>query len=397
MSDTRSLPHADFSGAQLAEMRGWVTGGAGASGLHDHADLWAKEAKEMRDLAQRVKDRMAQANAVIESQSGEAMQGAVAPVALWTEVAADNADAQSRAMQDQGAAFSKVQAAIPGQGEEKPVPDENIFEKGWDYLSQGKTDATIAQEHNEQLRQQAVQAFNSYQSTSQNTVATTPVFTAPPPVGQDSVVASSPQSSVGSQNPSFHSTSSSQPASGHSTSTGSVTPGSVPTGGQHSTPGGTNPVWNTGPGPGGTNPVWNTPAPNPGGLPGSTPPAPGGPGGQSGLGMMPGGVGGTGGGSGAGSGSGAGRGGVGSGRAGGAGGRGGLGSGSGAGAGRSGAGAGAAGARGANGMGGAGGAGRGGKAEGDEDEEHYTPEFLKGDYGFFDDDMPRVAPPVFGE
>ncbi|WP_394378419.1 hypothetical protein [Saccharopolyspora spinosa] len=56
---------------------------------------------------------------------------------------------------------------------------------------------------------------------------------------------------------------------------------------------------------------------------------------------------------------------------------------------------------GAGGRGGAAGAGAAGARpqgkQGEEDQEHEIPDYLKGDHGFFDDELPKVAPPVFGE
>lgn len=40
---------------------------------------------------------------------------------------------------------------------------------------------------------------------------------------------------------------------------------------------------------------------------------------------------------------------------------------------------------------------RGGQQQGSEDDVHETPEYLRGDYGYFDPDLPPTAPPVFGD
>ena len=393
MVDTRSIPPASFEGAQLPQMREWVNGGAGAEALHNKADLWRQEEKFLRDLVERVKGRMAQAHAVIESQGGEAAQNAVAPVVLWTEVAADNAQAQAQTLQDQGEAFAKVKSAIPTPNEEAKVPDNNWFESSYDFFANGfQTDTSVAEEHNQKLRDQAAQAFNTYRDTSQNNVAATPVYSAPPPGGMETAVTSSPQSSVGGGSPSFSGGGSgASPAGSHSSWSGSLPSGGSSGGSAGGTGGHTMPSGSV---PSGTTPTGSAPTMPPSSTmpPGSQ--QPGGPGTSGLVGGMPG----AGGGSGSGSGRGAG--GVG-GRGSGAGaGRGGVGAGGRAGAGGAGGGRGAAGAgaggRGANGGPGAGGHGAKGKG-GEEDEDHYTPEFLKGDQGFFDDELPKVAPPVFGE
>jgi hypothetical protein len=394
MGNPRTLESSNFEGAALAQMRGWVEGGSGAQALFDKAEVWGEEQKFMRDLAERVKARLAKANAVIESKSGEAMQNAVSPVVLWTEVTADNAQVQQTRMQEQGDAFNRVKAAIPKKEEEVPVPDDNFLEEGWDSLVNGKTDAEAAKAKNEALRQEAVTAFNGYQSTSQNSVAASAVFTAPPPGGMETSVASGPQAPVGGISAASFGGGSGQAAGTQSSWAG----GGVPAGsgadyGQHA-----------GRVPAGTTPSSYAPIADPGarnqdwqrqqelqrqqqlraqqGLAG-------GPSG-SGAGAGPGGRG-TGAGGRAGAGGSAG------GRGAGAGGRSGLGTGGAAGPGsaRPGGMAGA-GARG-GGVGAMGGGAPGRGQQGGEDQEHETPDFLKGDQGVFNDDLPKVAPPVFGE
>ncbi|MDA3630219.1 hypothetical protein OU415_32655 [Saccharopolyspora sp. WRP15-2] len=401
-------------------MRGWVENGS-ADGYYGQSKSWTTEDKYLQDLKVRVEEALKSSGAFMQSESGEAMQNQAMPVVLWTEVTAENAKAQSQLMTDQGEAFAKVQSSIPGKGEEQEAPDSNWFKDTWDSMVNGQTDAEAAKEHNEKLRQEAVQAFQTYQSTSQSTVAASSRFDPPPASGMNVATSSSPHTNVGGvpQVSGSPSGTSSQWAGGGGTGgTGGGGYSSTSPSGYTGGPGGSG-----GPGsvPGGTSPVWRVPGP--GGGPGQNGPGQTGPGGGrvpgpgvGGPGMFgPGGPGGSGSGSGSGSGGrgvgaggagGSGRGGVGAGGSSGrgagsgpgAGGRAGIGGpgGSGTGSG-SGSGSGAAGGRG--GVGGAGGAaaGRGQGKPGEEDQEHETPEYLKGDHGFFDDDMPKVAPPVFGD
>ncbi|MGW1676315.1 hypothetical protein [Saccharopolyspora sp. NPDC002376] len=404
-------------------MRGWVEGG-NANGLYDTSQVWQGEDRYLRELKTRIEDKLKEAGAFMQSESGEAMQNQAVPVALWTEVAADNALAQSELMYQQGEAFAKVQSSIPGKGEEQQAPDSNWFKDQWDSLVNGQTDAEAAKEHNEKLRQDAVQAFQAYDNTSQSTVAGNAQFTPPPDNGMNVAVAGSQHTNVGgvpqvSGNPSG--TNSQWAGGGGTGGYGGGYSSTGPAG--YGGTGGTGGPGSGGPGGGGfnsTNPVWQQPG---SGGPGQTggPGQSGGPGGGrvpfpgvGGPGMIggPGGGGsgsGAGGrGTGAGGAGGSGRGGLGAGGASGrgagsgpgAGGRAGIGgpggSGTGSGSG-SGSGSGAAGGRG--GVGGAGGAagGRPQGKQGEEDQEHETPDYLKGDHGFFDDDLPKVAPPVFGD
>lgn len=410
----RQLEPADFEGAQLEQMRKWVHGGSGAEGLHDQSKNWNSEDQYLRELKTRIEDKLKQVGAVMQSESGEAMKNQAMPVVLWTEVTADNAKVQSEQLTSQGEAFSKVQTSIPAKGEEQAVPDDGWFEEGWDSFWTGSTDAEDAKAHNEQLRQEGIKAFTTYQESSQSLVAGTPTFTPPPTAGvaTDTSVSSSSGPGVGGVGSSSPSSTSSAWAGG-SGGSGSLAGAGSGAGGSYG--GGA-----YGGGAAGTGAAWATPPAggsgsnqNPGGA-GRVPNGPGVPGGTPGLGAGRTGVPGSGAGARPGAGSGAGgRGGAGAGR--------GLGAGSGAGAGgRAGAGgpgmgaggragmgglggaAGAGGAGGAGGRGGAAGAGAGAGArgrgqEGEDDLEHETPDYLIGDQGVFDEDLPKVAPPVFGD
>ncbi|MCI2423926.1 hypothetical protein MOQ72_41655 [Saccharopolyspora sp. K220] len=398
MADERQIEPSDFEGTSLDQMRGWIQGGSGAEGLFDKNEGWKSEDRYLRDLKVRLEDKLKQVGVVMQSKSGEALQNQAVPVVLWTEVAADSALAQSELMTSQGDAFKKVQSSVPGKGEEQEVPDDSWIEESWDTMWTGSTDAEDAKAHNEKLRQEAVQAFNAYDQTSQSNASSSPVFTPPPESGANVAVTGSNHPNVGQvQNPS---STSSQWAGGSGTGgsgTGGIGGGTGGTGGGGGGGYTTTPVWQRPGGPGNPGPY----APRPGGPggPGQGPGVPGGPGG-----MRPGA--GTGAGAGrGGAGAGAGRGGMG---AGGAGGRGaggpGLGAGGRAGVGGLGSGPGGTGPGGVGGAGGRGGAGAGMGAagrpqgkEGEEDQEHETPDYLIGDQGVFDEDMPRVAPPVFGD
>ncbi|GGJ06314.1 hypothetical protein GCM10011581_49090 [Saccharopolyspora subtropica] len=403
MTDTRHLEPSNFEGVSLEQMRTWVANGT-ADGLYSKSKGWQGEDKYLRDLKIRLEDKLKEVGVVMQSASGEALKNQAVPVALWTEVAADSALAQSELLNQQGDAFKKLQSSIPAKSEEQPVPDDSWLEETWDSFWTGSTDAEDAKAHNEKLRQEAVQAFQNYDSTSQNNVASNAIFTPPPESGMDVAVSGSKHPSVGGvPNPSG---TSSQSAT--SVGTGGAGSATIPSGIGGGGIGGSGGTGGGGGGSHTTTPVWNrpeTPPPTPR-VPPRVPSGPGGPGYPGGPGV-PTGPGGSGAGRGpGGGGAGAGRGGVGRGI--GAGGRAGvggpgIGAGGRAGAGGPGGGAarGAGGAAGAAGRGGAAAAGAAGARpqgrRGEEDQEHEIPEYLKGDQGIFDDDIPKVAPPVFGD
>ncbi|QGK69685.1 PPE domain-containing protein [Allosaccharopolyspora coralli] len=460
MGNGRSLEPSNFEGASLEQMRGWVQSGAGAESMNTASEDWAKEHKFLMDLAQEVKAELDGAKVSFQSQSGEAMQNAMSPVVLWTEVAAESANVQSTQMNAQGEAFKTVESSIPAKSEEQEVPDDNFFEEGFDSMFNGGTDAEKANAANEKLRQEGVRAFDAYGSASSGNVEGSATFTPPPEQGMNTAINQGSHTSVGQMQTASAMGASAPAASGSSWAAGGSSGGGsvAPMGGGAGGVGGSAGAGGTGGvTPGQTNPNYVGTAPGGGGQSGPGANGPGGsgsgPGRGGGAGVLPGAPG-TGGGSGGRGGSGAGgRGGVGSGgRSGsgtGAGPRGGAGSGSGTGTGAGRGGSGALGSGGRGGVGGFGsgggtgsggglgaggqsGVGRGGMsgvggssgvagqggataaggrggtvgamggagargAQGEEDDEHYTPEFLKGDYGFFDEDLPKVAPPVFGD
>lgn len=406
----RQLPPATFEGAQLSQMRKWVNSGGGSGTLYDTASLWQTEDKFLRDLKGEIEGKLKQVGAVMQSKSGEAMQNQAMPVVLWTEVTADQAKLQSEQMTASGEAFKKVQDSIPAESEEKSVPDDSWLEEGWDNMWTGSTDAEDAKAHNEKLRQDAVQAFNTYQETSQNNVSGSAVFQKPPEIAvqEPGGASSSAHPSVGGVQQPASTSSSSAGSAGAASGTGAGAVGGsgggyAGSGSGAGNPAGTGSAWANAPGSGGNA---GNGGGNAGGA-GARPGAPGYAGGTAGRPGMPGagrpGAGSGSGGARGGAGSGAGRGvgaGGGAGRAGGpgmgAGGRAGAGGlGGAAGSTAAGGAAGGAGGRGGAGMGGAG--ARGSGQQGEEDAEHETPDYLVGDQGVFDEDLPRVAPPVFGE
>jgi hypothetical protein len=394
MADERQIEPSDFEGASLQQMRGWIGGGGGAEGLYDKTGGWKSEDTYLRELKTRLEGKLKEVGVVMQSKSGEALQNQAAPVVLWTEVAADSALAQSELMTAQGDAFKKVESSVPGQGEEQEVPDDSWVEESWDSMWTGSTDAEDAQAHNEKLRQEAVQAFQAYDQTSQANAQSSPVFTSPPQSGADVAVAGSTHPSVGVSQPAGTSSQSASPGGiGGGSGVGS---GGIGSGGSGS--------------PSGSSSMWQTPNPNTGGDYPQRPSYPGpgnpnGPGYPGGPGMPGRPAAGTGPGAGGGRGAGGagGRGGIGGAGARGAGGPG-MGAGGRAGVGGPGSGvpgSGPGGVGGAGGRGGMAGAGAAGGRpqgkEGEEDQEHETPDYLVGDQGVFDEDMPRVAPPVFGD
>jgi hypothetical protein len=399
----RHLPPASFEGAQLAQMREWVQNGGGSEVRYDAASLWDAEDTLLRELKGELEAKLKQAGAVMQSKSGEAMQNQALPVVLWTEVTADQAKLQSGQMTAQGEAFKKVQDSIPAESEEQAVPDDGWLEEGWDTMWTGSTDAEDAKAHNEKLRQEAVQAFNTYQETSQSNVSSSATFEKPPEIAVHNPEASgSAHPTVGGvQSPSSTSSSwagGSGAGAGAGAGAAGGSAGSGYAGGSGSgSPAGSGSAWAnpSGPNSGGNGDSRGTPGPGrPGapGYPGTGAPTAGGPGAGSG-----GARGGSAGRGGAGAGRGLGAGGA--GRAGGPG----MGAGGRAGAGGLGAASGSAASGGAGGSGGRGGAGMGGAGargngqQGEDDMEHETPDYLVGDQGVFDEDLPRVAPPVFGE
>jgi hypothetical protein len=364
--------------------------------MYSASTLWKGETTYLQGVANRLQDKLKQANAIMQSQSGQAVQNAVAPVVLWVQSTADNTSAQSDRMKEQGDAFTTVKNKVPKQSEVQNVPSNHWWDSAWAWVTSSKTDTQKAQEHNEQLRQQAVTAFNGYQNSTKTTVGSTPSFTAPPPIAANTSVQGGTHSGVGSFT--------SPGGSGHGGAGGVAGSYGGSSGASDGGGGTAGPLSQThlSGAPVGSPDVTRSAsaAPSMPSMPSTAAPNVGGGGPSAGgfagfSGVLPGAGGGT-----AGSGSGSGSG----GRLSGAGapeeeeappqgGRAGTAS-------QAAAKTGAAGAEeeeeNTSSTGTATGQGaRGGKPQ--DDDEHYIPDYLKGDHGFFDDGIPKVAPPVFGE
>lgn len=361
----------------LAQSRRIQAAGEAWKGVGDRlSQLFANLEKETRDAAG---DGM-------QGQAADAALGSARPLQEWGTSFGQAVTGTGLKIREAGVTAEQTHAAI------QPPNETSTARQVLGALSPapGLVDAGMQMKEKEEDEKRArAIAQNVY--TPGYTGVDRSVPTLPPPVNPLNPPPGSPPPSQSPGVPSTHNTMSS---TGHSTSSGhassvdtsrsgspSVSPGSHVPPGSQVPPGG---------GPAGNDPSWSTPSPGPvQGQPGLSSNAPGGPG----TGGAPGLVGGMPGGTGAGGRAG------GAGRIGaGAGGRAGGGTGAGgrAGAGGVGSGAGASGARGASGAGGMGGPGKG-KGQGEEEEEHDRPSWLEEVDDVWLNDMPRVAPAVFGE
>jgi len=368
--------------------------GAGVSGATGAQDGWAELAALMGRARERTEAALTRSGAVWEGGAADAMRSGVTPLAQWAADASTAGTASQSSTDLHVASYSAAKNLMP-----EPVPvtstangDFGGIPAGFTHLFGGQTDQDKQEAAAQDAKAEAVRVMAGYEGESGIAQATVGQFVPPPsvtvevpppqPKGGD-VIPVGVSEWRGPGQPIDDSTRSAGDTAGHTGGPG-ATP---PPGGSPAPPNSTTPSTAT-----------TTPpsfSPTTAGLvpdqqrPGSVPIPPG-----SGMGGNPGGPG-TGrvGGHGAGS---AGRGPIGGGGAserspGGA--RGAM---PGAGglanetvAGRSGA----AGARG----GGMGMSPAGNRAEGEEDKEHQSAEYLRTTHDNFWDDTPPVAPPVIGE
>lgn len=337
------------------------------------------------------------ANVAWQGQAAEQFGNSTKPMTSFLTNAQTTSQAAGESVDRQVEGFLTVRNSMP-----KPKPidaTDSLAEKGGAWLIGGETDLQQQEREATEAAQAAKQTYDTYDNTIRTETQNPPRFD-PPPNQSGEQGQSSFDRSGAINSPMGVGAGGSAGSGGSGGGIGGVGSGSgFGPGGSNvpDTPSGSGSSW--APGGGST-----MPAPGPGAI-GTGGAGAGAGAGGAGLGMMPGGMGA--GGAGAGAGGRAGAGGLGAGgRAGagagaanqpGAGGRSGVGT-PGAGA----AGPGAAGAKGAGaggrggaGMGGGAGAGRG--AQGGEDDEHEHPSWLEEQDDVWLNDMPRTAPPVFGE
>ncbi len=350
------------------------------------------KAQELLDTANR------DANVAWEGQAAEQFGNSTKPMTSFLTNAQSTSQAAGDSVDRQVDGFLTVRNSMP---EPKKVDaTDSLAEKGGAWLVGGETDLQQQEREATEAAEAAKQTYSTYDNTIRPEVQNPPRFDPPP--GQSGDQGQGSFDRGGAINSPMGVGSGGSPgAGGSSGGIGGVGGGSgIGSGGSSvpDTPAGSGSSW--APSPGSVSPL-------PAAGPGPVGTGGGGAGGGAGLGMMPGGMG-AGGAGGAGAGGRAGAGGMGAGRAGagagaanqpGAGGRSGVGT-PGGGMGGAGAGAGGASAKGAGaggrgGMGGGMGAGRG--AQGGEDDEHEHPSWLEEQDDVWLNDMPRTAPPVFGE
>ncbi|WP_177247583.1 hypothetical protein [Saccharopolyspora kobensis] len=337
----------------------------------------------------------------LQGEAAEAGLNAAKPLQDWGQQLGDAVRGTGLKIQEAGNAAGQTKATL-----EPPKEFDGLRNGFRTVISPGGGMIDGAQQLMEQREatQQARQLVqNVYASGYESVDSSTPTF--PPPVdplnpppppdqgrSNQQAISSTPSGISGQP-------SGSVPGGGGVPGGGSIPGGGGLPGGGYTPPAQSSSQWAgqpnlPGPGLGAPPPGSTPPGGGGGGFLGAMPPG-GGPGGPGGRG--PGGLGaggrGPGGAGGMGAGGRAGAGGPGMG-AGGRAGMGGLGTGAGAG-GVGGAAAGGAGARG--GAGGGMGAGAGQRGQGSEDQEHDRPSWLEEQDDIWLDDMPRTAPPVFGD
>ncbi|MEU6128333.1 PPE domain-containing protein [Saccharopolyspora sp. NPDC047091] len=380
--------------------------GAGSEPMHEGARAFKEDiATRLQNATQLLDDANREANVAWEGKAAEQHGNSLKPMTSFLATTQVTSVAAGDSVERQVNAFTTVRDGMP---EPKEVTaTDSLLEKGGAWLVGSETDLQQQEREATEAAEAAKQTYETYGGAVQAEVQNPPRFDPPPTQNGDGGQSSFDRSGAINSPMGV--------GAGGSPGAGGGTAGIGGGSGAGFGPGGS--------GPSGSGSSWS---PGGGGAGGSLPGGigvPGGPGAGSGPGaggvggigggFLPGGPGGTGG-AGSGGRSGLGAGGAG-GRAGsggaGAGGRAGVGAGAnqpgaggragvgtpGAGGAAGGAGTGAAGAGGRGGAGamGAGGAGRGAKGAGDEDQEHES--WLEEQDDVWLNDMPRTAPPVFGE
>jgi hypothetical protein len=370
-----------------------INGGRGTDQIQMAVGAWQQKlSADFDEVASLLDEANAKAGVAWEGQAAESHGGSLKPMTQFVRDSKDISVAVGSSASNMATAFGDVKHGMP----EPPKVDatDSLLEKGGAFLTGSETDLQQQERQATERAQEAKRVYETYDQTIQSEGQNLPTYPEAPQMTYDAGAGQAQQNQQINASSNYQGSTSTQPVG---STAGSGVHGGSGSGGIHGggADGGIVGGGSSGTGgvPSGTGSAWaESPA---GGAVGGGPGAGGG--GAAGVGGGAGGAGGVGGGvlagggfagSGAGGGSGAGaggRGGLGSGAGGRAGGLGGA-SGSGAG-GRGGAGAGAP------GMGGAAGRGQG-KGE---DDEHERPSWLEEQDDVWMNDMPRTAPPVFGE
>ncbi|MEB3368778.1 hypothetical protein [Saccharopolyspora mangrovi] len=383
--DRPSISQADnWKNWDQARLASQLTPSLGPEEIQSSARGWKKLGEEIKEsLGDLDKRARAAAGDGMRGEAAEAGLNAAKPLQEWGTSFGQAAEGVGEAISRAGDAAASTKKSI-----EPPVGYDgtrgaiaSVFGPAGG-LVDGAMQMREQQEANQQARAVAEQIYAAgYQDVDASTPTLPPPVNplAPPPPPPGGETPGGPGTGTGSG-------SGSGSGSGYS---GSAVGGGSGGGHSGSSPAQSSSQWAspspTGPGAGGGTPPGMNPGPNgpSAGFVGGMPPGAG-----AGAGRGAGGMGGA---RGAGAGMGAG------GKAGGgmgAGGRAGMGGlGAGAGAGAAGAGAGGRGAAGAPGAG----AGAGQRGQGGEDDEHERPSWLEEQEDIWMDDMPKTAPPVFGE
>lgn len=376
--------------------------GAGVSGATGAQDGWAELAAVMARAHERTEAALARAGAEWEGGAADAMRSGVTPLSRWAVDAqeASTASAESTDTHVLSYTAAKHRMPEPVQVTSTANSDGLGIPAMFTHLLGGQTDQDKQEAQAQEAKAEAVRIMGGYELESGLAQARVGEFVPPPSV----TVAVAPPTPKGGDG--IHVGDSEPPQAGRERGDGSSFPRDTSggTGGPGGTPppsvgGSAPPGTNTSPSPAATTPSFTTTPPSTNPVTNSVV-VPDQPRGTS-LSLPPGGINAV---SGPGE-RGAGRGSVGGGgRVGGPGAGGGLRGGlpgtaggpvNEALAGRAAGSVGAPGARGAGGMGGM--APAGGRAQGDEDSEHQTAEYLRDFHDDFWDDSPPVAPAVIGE
>jgi hypothetical protein len=398
--------------------------GKGVSGTQASNDAWQGFVTLMTQAQADTETAINKAHGQWSGGAADSMHSGISPLAQWAQDAQTAGAASQSSVGDQTSSYVRAKDSMP-----EPVPVSSTdnadflgIPAGFTHLVGGQTDQDKQEAGARAAKDHAVDVMTTYQSSSQFNANTLGTFQPPPSVtvaAADPAIIEHPVKSwPGTVDPG-HNTTGKQGKDGRTSSVDPGRGGITPPPGPGGHPGVTPPPGTSG---STTAAGWSAPTVPAGGAPsigtgpsyGQTPYGSGPTSGLGGLGtgeygVSPYGPGGsagvTGGGAGGAGSGGSGR--SGSGVRGGgtpgteSGGRGTAGRPSGAGipgeggaAGRGGARAGGAGAQGRGGMGGM---GQGAHGQGDEDEEHFSADYLKGSNdSFWETDM-KTAPPVIGE
>jgi type II secretory pathway pseudopilin PulG len=162
---------AFYSHQKLYDMVKTEATGAGAVSAADQA--WARFAAMMNESVEDIQQALAEAGVHWEGLAAESMQSSVAPLAQWAQDAGTAGSASGGSVQEVGEAFSYAANAMPEPVKSTTVPGT------FPWIFGGQIDQDRREREAQQAKQRAVELMEGYARNADSAVASVGTFVPP--------------------------------------------------------------------------------------------------------------------------------------------------------------------------------------------------------------------------